>query len=102
MDILIFALLLAVVAIVFIVLVHLLFKETLHHVLNAYNQSIHAHDDAAVRIADHRRLDNERIAMVMRWGEEMAKHHKELAQFVLAEIHREDGKDDKDDIDADR
>lgn len=92
MDILVFALLLTIAAVAFVVLAHLNFKEAMHHALNAYDQSIHAHDDAAVRIADHRRLDNERIAMIAHWGEEMAKHHKELAQFVLAETHRADDK----------
>jgi hypothetical protein len=81
------------VAITFIVLVHLNFREAMHHCMNAYDQSIHAHDDASTRIADHRRLDNERMAMVTRWGETMAKTQSELAQFILADsAAREDEK----------
>lgn len=75
---------LTVVAVAFVVLVHFNFKEALYHAMNAYSQSIHAHDDASVRIADHRRLDNERINTIARYAESMAKANTELSQFVLA------------------
>ena len=75
---------LTMVAIAFVVLVHLNFQEVLYHAMNSYSQSIHAHDDASVRIADHRRLDNERFVMLMHYVEVMAKANSELSQFVLA------------------
>ena len=84
-----------VVAIAFIVLVHMNFKEALYHCMNSYDKSIHAHDDASVRVADHRRLDNERIKMIAHWGEEMAKTAHELSQFVLADVNSHERIDPK-------
>jgi hypothetical protein len=84
-----FAFFVTVVAIVVIVLVHLNFKETMYHCMNRYDQSIHAHDDASTRIADHRRLDNQRIAEIVKWGAAMAKTAHELTQFVLADMNKD-------------
>ena len=77
-----------VISVAFIVLCHLNFKEALYHAMNSYDKSVHAHDDASARIADHHRMNNEHIKEMATYASAMGKTAKELTQFVLADINR--------------
>ena len=86
--IVLFVFFVGILAVAFIVLCHLNFKEALYHAMNAYDKSIHAHDDASVRIAEHRRMHNEHIKEIVTWGNKMATTAHELTQFVLADLNK--------------
>lgn len=89
MDLLVYAFLLTLVVVVFIVLIHLNFKVALYHVNEASSQAIHAHDDAAARIADHQKWYTSHIMALTRWGEALSKSHAEMAVQLRTSANRE-------------
>ncbi len=89
MELLIYAGMGTVVAVAFIILVHLNFRVAIHQCQSAWGLAVHAHDDAAKRIVEERAWSTAHIKALTEWGNQLVKSHAELSANLVASATRE-------------